>query len=65
MKKSEPVKNILSISDLSHEQLFKVILPKCEEETSFVEKRIPRKSDPTKKVDDRIATRGSLAQVSI
>ncbi len=64
MEKCESVKNILSISDLSCEQLFKIILPKCEEEISFVEKRIPHENDPTKKVqllftEPSTRTRGS------
>ncbi|MEA1925661.1 MAG: aspartate carbamoyltransferase regulatory subunit [Patescibacteria group bacterium] len=64
MEKHKPVKNILSISDLNYEQLFNVILPKCEKEIPFVEKRIPRESDPTKKVqllftEPSTRTRGS------
>jgi len=65
MKRTEQkIKNILGISDLSPEQIFEDILPRCRKEISFAEKAVPQTPDPTKKVqflffEPSTRTRGS------
>ncbi|MEA2006597.1 MAG: aspartate carbamoyltransferase regulatory subunit [Patescibacteria group bacterium] len=63
------IKHVLSISDFSADEIFGEILTRCEEKVTFVERRIPREPDPTKKVqllflEPSTRTRGSNVEAA-
>ena len=63
------MKHIISINDLTANEIFNEILPKCKEKINFVKKRIPKKFAPQKKVifaffEPSTRTRGSYVEAS-